>query len=276
MAIDVNYLENRVGMDPWIALAELEVWKEEGIEVSVARKAKQLIKFGRSDEVGSSAYQTLALFKTGVTDETFATTNAIDSISSSDAADDQDLLIEGHTIDGSGNLTFVSQPATLNGRTRVALATPLARATRAYNDDATELAGTVYVYEDSDITDGVPDDGTKSHLTIPIGRQQSYKGATSISADEYWFITGIFASVLRNAGADIDLVLEIREKDKVFRQRPPITLSRGGSTTVLINFNPFLIVKANSDVRLRAITLTGSGIGVSGTIMGPLASVIPQ
>lgn len=275
MSVDVNYLENRVGMEPWIALAELEVWKQEGIEVSVARKAKQLVKFGRSEEVNSTAYQTLALFKTGVAEESFLTTDAIDSVSSSDAADDQDLVIEGHTIDGSGNLTFLSQPVTLDGQTRVALTTPLARATRAYNDNATNLLGTVYTYENSAITAGVPDDGTKSHLTIPIGRNQSFKAATSISKDDYWFITGIFGSVLRQTGADIDVVLEIREKGKVFRQRPPFGLASDGGASFQIRFKPYLIVKANSDVRLRAIAAQGSAIDVSGTVMGPLASIIP-
>ena len=145
--------------DPNIAEAINFIFNEYGDNVSVVEKAKPLNKFGRNLSV-ATAFETVSEFQGSEINETFVSTDLIDSISSSNSADQsKTVTIEGHTIDGSGNLTFVSQDATTDasdGQTKVTLTTPLARANRLYiknsgtfNSPQTALAGTLFVYDDA-------------------------------------------------------------------------------------------------------------------------------
>ena len=80
--------------------------------------------------------------------------------------------------------TFVTQSVTLNGQTRVALSTPIARSTLATvpnQDRAANLVGEIYVYEDTALSGGKPTDTTKIHLTVEAGKNQSEKASTSTS-----------------------------------------------------------------------------------------------
>ena len=113
-------------------------------EVDVYVKPKALIKFRRNINLSTSLETVWILGG----DETYQTSNAINTVVSDDPGDDQDIIIEGHTIDGSGDFTFVVQPATLTGTDNVTLTTPLARATRIYNNDNTDFAGTITVFVD--------------------------------------------------------------------------------------------------------------------------------
>lgn len=154
--------------DPQIAWALAAIQEQYGDIVSVDAKKKSLLKFGRNPAVGTS-FETI--WNTGG-DETYPTSNSIDKISSSNDGDTQEVVIEGHTIDSNGELTFVSQTKTLEGQTESALDTPLARCTRLYNNDSTNFAGTVYIYEDDTVTAGVPQTAAKIHLTVSAGKNQ--------------------------------------------------------------------------------------------------------
>lgn len=152
-------------------------------------------------------HTTVAEFQGSVVNETFATGNTIDSVISDDAADDGKIVtIEGHTVDGSGNLTFIVQNATLGNVTRTALTTSLYRATRMYRtpgtfaSPATDLAGNIYVYDNSvgatGHTSGTPNEATATKLLILAGNQQTEKCATSLSSKDVWIITRVAASRL--------------------------------------------------------------------------------
>jgi hypothetical protein len=212
----------------------------------VTIKPKALTKFGKNTSIGTS-YETVWLIGGH---ETYVSTNIIDTVSSTDATDTQDMKIEGHTVDGSGNFTFSVQSVTLNGQNKVVLSTPLARATRLYNDDNTDLAGTVYVYEDTAISGGAPTDMTKAHLVTGGDNNQSLKCSTTISSSDYWIITQLTCGVDEKTTAAVDFGLQIRAKDKVFRTVYPLQSSRGSDT--IINLNPAIIVYPNSDVRMIA------------------------
>lgn len=259
--------------DPLIRHAIRIIKEQYGVDVSVDAKDKDLLKFGRNPNVGT-ATTGYTLWSNGVDQahETYvaANTNSIDSVSSTNAGDTQQVVIEGHTESG-GNKTFVSQTATLNGQTRVALSTALNRSTRIYNNGTTDLAGAVYVYENTALTSGKPTDTTKIHVSIPSGKNQSQKASTSLSSTDYWIVTQINCHVLTKTAAYADVELQVRLNGKVFRTLD--LMSASNATGGIITFNPYVIIPANSDVRLVAVGST-SGLDVSGNIHGYLALVI--
>ena len=280
MAFDNRYFDQ-------IALAERIAEATYGTKVSVWQKGKALGKFGRNRTVGTS-YETVAEFQGATAQETFVTTNIIDSISSSDAADtSKSFVIEGHTISTTGELPFVIQTATTDatdGRTKVALTTPLARATRIYlkasgtfASPQTTHAGTIYVYDDTDgITIGVPNTAAATKILLLPGETQSEKCSTSISDKDFWFIDRFNASIGNSGGGAnrVTLRIETRRVSEGGAWRPT------GSEIVLVvgqsaverEFVPVLVVPSNSDVRVVAKSNLNTA-EVSAQISGFLAIV---
>lgn len=114
------------------------IYSTYGDRVSVDAKRKDLVKFGRNPAADTSAQ---TVWNQGG-NETYVSTNAIDSISSSSTSDTGTVSIEGHTISGS-DLTFVVQSKTLTGQTKATLDTPLARCTRVYNTGTADFVGDI-------------------------------------------------------------------------------------------------------------------------------------
>lgn len=229
-----------------------------GDTVSVDEKAKGLIKFGSNENLSSGVSETVWLLGG---DETYQTTNAIDTVVSDNAGDTQDIVIEGHTIDGSGDFTFVSQTATLNGTTNVSLTTSLARASRIYNDDSTDFSGTVTVFEN----------GGTTHLSTNGSNNQSLKCASTISDVDYYIVTALMGSVNRSAQAQVDFQFQVREKGKIFRTRYKFTASRD-SGTMFIPLKEPIIVPPNSDFRMIA-TSNQNSVQVEAAVHGKLAII---
>lgn len=257
----------------WIRLAEERVLGDYGDVVSVAQKKKSLLKFGRTEEVGTVS-RTVAQLGAGEVHETYLSTNGITHVSSSNDGDDQEIKVEYHTI-ANGVFTFGVQTVTLEGQTAVPLPVPCARVSRLYNNGTTNFAGNIYVFENDTLSSGVPQTATKVHLVIPTGKNQSFKAATTISDSDYYFITQVFASVNKKVAAYVDVELEIRLAGKVFRQQWPISVGTDGTTSVPpTDVHPFIIVPRNADVRMTAVALSGTAIAVSGGFNGLLAAVL--
>lgn len=260
-------IERRKEEAGWITRAEEEIFATYGVRVSVAAKNKTLLKFGRNEAVGTT--EELVWLQGGT--ETLPTTNAIDKISSSNAGDTQAIKVEGHTISGS-DLTFVVQSATLAGQTETALGTPLARATRIYNNDSTDFAGTVYVYEDDTVTSGVPQTAAKIHLSTGGAENQSLKAATSVSSVDYWIIRQIYASVNEKTTAAVDFRYQTRLSGKVFRTQVQGAASSSGAHFYAA-LDPPMFVPANADFRIMA-TASTSNVSVDAWANGVLAIAI--
>jgi len=275
---------SNIGMTPE-QYAEFVVKSTYGDTVSVRKKAKPLNKFGRTANADSGVATTVSQFQgTTVVNETFVTTNLIDSIVSSSGSDTMSITIEGHTIDGSGNLTFSVQTATLNGQTEVTLATPLARANRAYvtpsgtfNSTPAALVGNVSVYDNTaGITSGVPNTAAATKLVLNAGQTQSQKCQTAISSADYWFIDSYQYSIT-GAGPNAEVNFQIESRDiangGVWRPfGPEISLESGATPTLRGNFEPFRIVPPNHDLRVIA-TASAANTEVSAEIEGVLASI---
>lgn len=265
---------NSIDNDPLIADALNRILVDYGVSVSVKNKAKNLLKFGRNPNVGSAATG-YTIWYTGQdqANETYAAdnTNPIDSVSSNNINDTEVISIEGHTMTG-GNKTFVVQTATLQGQTRVPLTTPLNRCTRIRHaqQSATNLVGEIYAYQNTALTGGKPTNTVLIHLTVPAGQNNSEKASTSLSSEDYWIVTAIRASILEKAtNIFADVALQIRPSGGVFVEIEDIEASSVASG--ILNFNPYLIVPANSDVRLVAVGST-TGVDVAGSIQGYLAN----
>ena len=255
--------------DGRLVQAEREIEATYGDRVSIDRKAKSLVKFGRSAELGTTGLETVW---TVGGDEVYVSDNSISFISSSSASDTQQITVEGHTVDANGDFTFTIQTITLDGQTTVALDTDLARVSRAYNSDSTELVGRVTVYENTTVVGGVPSDATKIHIDIPQGFQQSFKAATTFSKDDYYLVTGFYGAVSAKQAGSVDFYVEIRDKGKVFLPKGCFTASSTGGSAD-ISLDPALIVPKNADIRVRCET-ENNNVVVFGIFKGYLAKVL--
>lgn len=265
----MTYIPPSVDADPHIRDAINRIFADYGDRVSVEQKKKSLNKFGRNNTVGTS-FETVAILQGTESNETFVSTNLIDGISSSNEASDVGIIvtIEGHTIDGSGNLTFVSQDATLDGtdaRTKVALTTPLARATRAFiknsgtfNSPQATPTGAIYIYDDTGgISVGVPSNANQTKLVIAAGETQTEKCATAISQTDYWILTGFGAGIGEGTAnaTEVTVRMEIRDIANGGVWRPlgrDFVVVIGQTNPSRIAHLPYRIVPKNHDWRVVA------------------------
>jgi len=258
--------------DGRLVQAEREIQATFGDVVSIDKKAKSLLKFGKSAELTSNTLETIWSYGGN---ETYISDNLIDSISSSNAADNEEIYLECHTVTGTGTdqkFTFMTQVVSLNGQNRVPLPSPVARVSTIYNNNGIELLGSVYVYQDTPLTNGVPQDRTKVHAHIAQGFQQSFKAATTFSDGDYYILTGGFGSVSNKQAASVDFYLEVRSAGKVFRQGAAVSASSTGGSWE-INLDPCIIIPKNSDIRITCETATQNAV-VFGSFKGYLAKVI--
>lgn len=258
--------------DGRLVQGEREIQATYGDYVSIDKKAKSLLKFGKSAALSVNSFETIW---TVGGNEVYVSDNTIAYVSSSDATDVQEVTIEGHTVTGTGfdqEFTFVVQNVTLNGQTPVALATPLARTSRMYNNNGQELVGRVVVYENTTVVGGVPSDATKIHLDIPAGFQSSFKAATTFSKEDYYLITGAYGAVSLKQSAAVDFYLELRDAGKTFRQAALFTASSAGGA-FNIELDPCIIVPKNADVRITCETSSNNAVAF-GVFRGYLAKVV--
>lgn len=260
-----------------ISAAENEIFQTTGDTVSVLQKGKSLNKFGTSDVVGTS-FTTIAQFASGVTNETSPTTNAIDTIVCTDNTFTGNVTVEGHTIDGSDNLTFVTQTKACNGQTEVTLDTALARATRVYNASGTDLASAsdvVYVFDGTDgSTSGVPTTAADVFVLFYGDKNQSEKCQTATSQNDYWIVTGGRVTVASNKASSVEWQLEVKQKGGVWRVQDVGYLDTDSDTIYNELTVPYLIIPPNSDIRVRAKTQSQTNVSMTARIRGVLAIII--
>lgn len=256
----------------FLDLAMREILSDYGAVVSLKNPASGLLKFGRNAGLGTSLD---TVWEYGG-NETYVDDNLITHVSSSSASDTATVMtVIGCTLSG-GNFTNVTQNVTLNGQNAVALATPLARAHRAYVSSGT-LAGDFYVAESDTLTGGVPDTAAKVHLTVEgatSGHTQTFKCATTLASDEYAIITGGYAAVTKKQAASVDFVFEGRSYGGVFRPiGGRIALNSAGQSVTQIRFEPYLIATPNMDLRIRAAS-TAAGTEVDASFMAIIARAV--
>jgi len=162
-------------------------------------------------------------------DYTFSTTAAIDSISSSNTLDAVDITILG--LDE--NFLPVSQTILLDGQTRVALDTPLLRHNKSFNDSSVDLGGDVYIYENTAITAGKPNDTTKIRGFIDSFDQESLQAVYTVPGEKRAYILGTGANLSRKSEDQnvmkSEITLRVREFGKVFKTGLKVSLYSEGN-----------------------------------------------
>lgn len=261
----------KIDTDFWADHALDVIKNQYGDSVSIESKKKDLVKFGTHTSVGTG-WETLAEMQGTETGETYVSGNDITQIISDDA-DGEDVVIEGHTWDGS-TTTFITQTVRLTGTTTADLTTPLYRVSRVYNAGSNALVGNIAVFEGGSTTLGVVDDATTVHLYIPAGEQQSQKASTTISGTDYWIITDITLSVTEKTASWAEARLEFKPVGTTFWRPMAQNFSAADSSGLsqLIK-NPYLIVPPDHDVRI-AVKCNTANIKVAGGFSGFLAKVI--
>jgi len=162
---------------------------------------------------------------------TFSTTAAIDTISSDNAGDSVLMVILG--LDG--DFKKVTQTATLNGLNKVTLGTPLLRVTRIFNGNGTDLLGNVYLYENTAITAGVPDDSSKVRAYAAIAEQSSLMGVLTVPAGVTGFFLGLTTSISRLPSATACVFTgKVRTFEGTFLTAIRYNMTSTGSSHVVI------------------------------------------
>lgn len=189
-----------------------------------------LSKFAENPAIASATPAVIWDFPS-VTDYTFSTTAAIDSISSDDVDDDQVIVVIGLDED----FLKVTQLVTLDGQNRVALTTPLIRCFRAFNINGTDLEGNVYIFENVALTAGVPNTPSLVRCFIAIGEGQSLLGVLTVPAGKTGYFLGLSDSISRQpAAANAIFTGKVRTFGGVFRTVIRHNLSTTGSSHVNI------------------------------------------
>lgn len=185
--------------------------------------------------------------------QNYSTTADIDSISSENAGDTHDITIVGLDV----NYVEVTQTATLNGQTRVALTAPLLRVNNVFNFTSTATLGDLWIYVNTAIVAGKPADLTQIRSSIKmIGTVSEERSATSVytvPADKTGFI--VFGKTTVSDSKSLELTFWGRQSGGLFLMQHHIDLKDN-------NYDYFfkfpLMVPEKADLEIRASVSSGS------------------
>ena len=221
-------------------------------------------KFGRNRTVASGNEEVIE--DSSLAAQTLSTAADIDTISSSNAGDGQEIEIQGLDEDWE----LVTQTATLNGQTKVTLDTPLIRVFRAKNIGSSALAGDVYIYVDGDITAGVPDDDPDVRAKILTAKNQTNMAKYTIPYGYTGYLVKWYVAMLRTSGTSAvacDVDIYIREYGGAFRSKQPIGIQNTGNGNWQYEFPFALQVAAKSDIEVRATPTANADVSAGFTLL---------
>jgi len=135
---------------------------------------------------------------------TYSATANIDSLSSSNDADIQDIEVQG--LDS--NFNIVVQTITLTGQTRVALTTDLIRVFRLKNVGSVNLVGVCYCFVNVATTGGVPNTLGNIRAQISNGNNQTLMALFTIPNDTVGYLDSFGANssgVRKSSAYQVDL-----------------------------------------------------------------------
>lgn len=191
----------------------------------------------------------------------FSTTDDIDSLSSSNAGDTQDIKIYG--LDS--NFDEVVQTVTLNGQTTVLLTTDLIRVHRMINVDSTDNAGDIYCYVNGTTTGGVPDTAADVRAVIQVGNNQTLMAIYTIPNGKTgylrsWYVAGSNSTFFTTSGISNNKLL-VRPSGEVFQLKHISSLNSTGTSLDQHQYHEPEKLEAQTDIKIMVDSnVTGSSI----------------
>jgi len=185
----------------------------------------------------------------------YSTTADIDSISSSNAGDTQEIEIQG--LDTDYNL--VVQNKTLSGQTRVALDTDMVRVFRIKNLNSTDNAGHIYCYVNTTISGGKPTDTTKIRAVMQPGNNQTLMAVYTIPNGKTGYLQRIYASTSK-ANKDTQYTVDTRARVQggVFQLKNRFALSDKATSIYTFDYKVPEKFIAKTDIELRVAIADGA------------------
>lgn len=267
-------------LDPTLnrALAEWNRRGEHGHNWSVGYASQQLIRLGARPDVDTTKVQVWEIDADAEVLLTPNDGNLIDTVSSSSILDvGNTIRVFGSAFDDNDNLVRIAQDVTLNGRNKVTLPTPIARCCEMNQTSFETLAGDVYLYQDTAITNGVPSDLAKVAINIlgSAGKTRSFKAGCVVAGDESLAITG--GTFAGNTTRDrlVDFSLEWKPVSASVWQTAigTVTVATDGSPTLTFQRAVVEFLPPNSDIRIMA-QASGNNVPVYANMLGHYAKQI--
>lgn len=242
---DIVNLIQQVGLDGFLLL----------VTMGEVPGATYIAKFGENPDVDTGTTPEDIWSQGGLYN--FSNSPIIDTISSSNASDTEPIIIFG--LDSNWDL--VQQEITLNGQNKVSLTTSLIRVYRMINNGSNDLQGTVYVYEDTAISSGVPTDTTKIRAVINNGDNQTLMSIFSVPQNSKAYLINGYITAGRTATSVVTASLRVRPFGSVFQTKLRISIDTSASSTW--NFQSFSQVPEKSDILVRVESVSNNNTGVT-------------
>lgn len=141
-------------------------------------------------------------------------TGATYFFSSSSVSDSGFVLMTGLTVNGTGDWVQEDIIFQLNGQTKGQIFPSSGnlpvRPWKLFHLGASENIGTIYVYEDTTVTAGVPDDLTKIKAEIKPGVNVSLMSHFSVPSGKSAILSGAFAFISQAPMADVQVEFKFR------------------------------------------------------------------
>lgn len=192
-------------------------------------------------------------------------------ISSSDNNDNQIVEILAYKLIGD-DWVVETIPFQVQGQTKTQVVIPggynIVRAHRCESDAdvGNDVQGTIYVYYDTAVTNGVPDDMTKLLTGIVNGSNQSKQLTYTIPSGYVGFLYRGEAGVTKSSGTDeADFVYVSRRKGKVFKEKKDFgVMTTGNNFYVDLRTFPDPIPE-QTDLAMNVVNVSANNMGSWGT-----------
>jgi hypothetical protein len=179
---------------------------------------------------------------------TYSVTADIDSISSTNAGDTQDIEING--LDANYNL--VTQIVTLTGQAVATLSTPLIRVFRMINRGSTNLAGVCYCYVTDTATGGIPDTITNTRAVMNDGNNQTLMALYTIPAGKTGYMRDWYASMANKTTAGSIIRVFARPFGEVFQLKHISAISSNGTAYIQHTYSEPEVFDEKTDIVIQA------------------------
>lgn len=186
-------------------------------------------------------------------------TAPINKISSSSTGDTQLIFIRGLDINGNEVLQFI----TLDGLNKVTLGTPLWRHNIMSNESSADLVGNVYLYEDTNITNGVPGDLNLVRGYIAMTDNISLQGVYTVPNNKIILLSSIYPILSKQQGAEVSLQFETKRFGKAKQTTIPVGINSSGTSFLPVILDPPRKLRGRTDVIPTIISSSDNNVAVS-------------